>query len=401
MWPFKRGPQPVTQPEFAALFEAQLRKSGEARSIAFEAETFSLVLGKGELRIFLGNHFDEYRAAKPERRQPCLERAVRAASKPLEIPLKFADALPSLLPRVRERVFHELMALRLRLDPRGVPDIPHRPVGRDFSASVAFDGPDSVAAIMAPQLSGWTKTLDEALVPAIANLERRSGGLWEQPAAGLWSSPWHDDHDAARVLLVDLVRGLEVKGDPVAMIPNQNLLLIAGSADAAALEAMAQLAAKTLALPRPMSGAAMRLRDREWVTFEPGGDEPGAKALRELRLQTLARDSAEQGELLRAMLASRREDVFVAKLMLIQNKKTGATASLTSWAENVPSLLPESESIVFGQMKGGKPAGIRATVSWEAAQRVLGDAMKPEGLHPERWRVSGFPTEEQFRAMGA
>ena len=34
-------------------------------------------------------------------------------------------------------------------------------------------------------------------------------------------------------------------------------------------------------------------------------------------------------------------------------------------------------------------------VPWDHAASVMGDAMQPQGLVPERWRVDRFPSEEE------
>ncbi len=38
---------------------------------------------------------------------------------------------------------------------------------------------------------------------------------------------------------------------------------------------------------------------------------------------------------------------------------------------------------------------------WERVMQVAGHLMEPLNLYPPRYKVSEFPTEEQFRAMGA
>lgn len=398
MWPFSKKDRPLEPAGFAALFEKALRAAGEARPIRFDAATFSLAIGDGSALVFLSNHFDEYRASAAGDREALLARAIRSVREFREIPGDFEKALPDLLPRVRERVVHEFQKLNTKGD---LPPIPHRVLADCFAVGVALDRPDSVASVMEPHLAAWKKTLDEALVPAIANLERKSGGAWEAIGPGAWASPWHDDHDAARVLLVDMIRGLGVRGAPVAMIPNQNLLLVSGAEDAQGLDSIAAKATEVLAKPRAMSGAAMILQGRTWARFEPAQGQPGAEALRVARLHSAARDGTEQGELLKAKFEKEGRDVYVATFMLFQDKRNGALRSLTSWAQNVEALLPETEAIVFGRIKAGKPDGIRAQVGWADAKRVLGDAMKPQGLYPERYFVSGFPTEAQFEAMGA
>jgi hypothetical protein len=56
-----------------------------------------------------------------------------------------------------------------------------------------------------------------------------------------------------------LIRELEVKGDPVAMVPNRDTLLVTGWADEPGLARMAALAEDAAGHPRPVSGVSVRL----------------------------------------------------------------------------------------------------------------------------------------------
>lgn len=67
----------------------------------------------------------------------------------------------------------------------------------------------------------------------------------------------------SRLLLSNVIRQIEVKGDPVAMIPNRETLIVAGSEDAAGLAAMLLLATEALQQPRLISGVALRLDGEE------------------------------------------------------------------------------------------------------------------------------------------
>ncbi|KAF0246688.1 MAG: hypothetical protein FD180_507 [Planctomycetota bacterium] len=400
MWPFRRKARSVDPAAFSILFEERLRKAGEQRPVVRDMQEFALVVGDGALRIFLRNHFDEYNAAAESDRDRLLTRAVRAAVTPLEIPPTFAAALPALLPRLRVRVFHEFLRLRSESGGPAIPEIPYRAVAGHFAASLAYDGPDSVAAVSATRLDEWKTGFDEAMAAALANLERRSGEKWERPHRGVLASPWRDDHDASRILLVDLVRGLGLKGDPVAMIPSQNQVLLAGSGDHEGLASMANLAGQSLRKPRAMSGVAIRLAGREWKPFDPGDGSPLAWALRAFRLHSISQEYAEQKDLLQAHFAARKEEIYVAALMLIRSRDSDRVSSLTTWTEGVETLLPEAEAIGFMQVVGGEKSEMRGMVSWERAAAVLGSGLNPEGMYPARYRVNGFPTEEQFAEMG-
>jgi hypothetical protein len=400
VWPFSRKEKPLDLEGFAVLFTKRLQQAGESRPIRYDRDAQTLVLGGGESRVNIENFFADWQAAPPELREAGLARALKAVRDAGDIPADFALAAPGLVPRIRERVFHELVRLQLQVDPRGVAEIPHRPLGRDFTVGLGFDREHSVAVVMNDQLKAWGKTLEEALVPALENLRKRSEGDWVSIAQGAWASPWKDDHDPARVLLPEVIAVQEVRGLPVVMITGQNSVLLSGSEDALGLQAMAERAVADLSKPRAMGGAAMVLEGGAWKPFEPPPGRPGAEAMRAARLHFLHRDYAEQGQILKAGLAKRNEDVFVAAFMLLEDKRTGSKSSLTTWAEGVEAMLPETETIAFGRIVGGKPGPLRGRVAWAEVRRVMGERMKPMGMFPERYRVGGFPTESEFKAMG-
>ncbi len=72
-------------------------------------------------------------------------------------------------------------------------------------------------------LDKWGVTFYEALEVARRNLaEKQFAFLGSKDGDGVpWSSVQKDSYDAARILLLDAIRGLGVRGDVVAMIPNR------------------------------------------------------------------------------------------------------------------------------------------------------------------------------------
>jgi hypothetical protein len=36
---------------------------------------------------------------------------------------------------------------------------------------------------------------------------------------------------------------------------------------------------------------------------------------------------------------------------------------------------------------------------WVDADRIVGERMKPQGLHPERYMVTGYPTDDQLAEL--
>ena len=85
--------------------------------------------------------------------------------------------------------------------------------------------------------------------------------------------------------------GIEVRGDIIAMAVRPDELLIAGSDDHAAL---AEMAVRTRRCPfdhpRFISGIPLRLVDNHWETYYPRPTSAGYAELKDLSMETLARE---------------------------------------------------------------------------------------------------------------
>jgi hypothetical protein len=82
-------------------------------------------------------------------------------------------------------------------------------------------------------------------------------------------------------------------------------------------------------------------------------------------------------------------------VLVTTDNATRETASLCTWSEGVRTLLPRTSQIAFvspGETEA-EPRIVR--VPWEHAASVMGDAMEPQGLVPERWLVDRFPSDDE------
>jgi hypothetical protein len=211
------------------------------------------------------------------------------------------------------------------------------------------------------------------------------------------ASPWRDHYDASRLLiLADLIDRDDVDGDLVAMIPNRDTLLVAGSDNAGGLAGLAVLAEEILKDPRPLHGYPLCLRGDDWGPFLPEPDHPCAGGFRRLRLKSLARDYAEQASLLNELYRKTGNDDFPASFSAIENPRSGKMLSYCVWAEGVSTLLPETDRVFFFRPGGPQNGEVAANGDWERVTQVVGHLMTPLGTYPERYRVEDFPTDAQL-----
>ena len=388
---------PPSKDDFAKLLTDLIRQAGEKGSIAYEPEEFRL---RGEGRksavIFLHNAYAEYCSADEGVRDRVVKHWVRnwfSASK--DAPEEFEDAKHDLLPVVRSRAHFELNSLRGEVESGSPVSLPYQTLGEHFGVGLVYDLPDSMRSVPQSNLDAWGVTLYEALEVARENLAALpSKFVGPESGEGAYLSATGDSYDASRLLLTDIIRRFSLKGDPVAMVPNRENLVVVGAEDDEGLAGMVKMAVEAMKEPRPISGIALRLDDDEWVPWLPDVSHPSYKDFQRFQLQSLGQDYAEQKDLLDKLHAKRGEDVFVATFSAIQSPN-GRLLSYATWTETTNALLPKTDVLVIGRI-GGQPA----MVEWQRVLDVAGDLMEPLDIYPFRYRVTEFPSDKQLAAMG-
>jgi uncharacterized protein YtpQ (UPF0354 family) len=383
---------------FAKLVIDRLREAGVSGEISYDPEAFQIAVA-GEMRstLFLNNAYQEYCSLSEEDRPKSFRRFVRGwlqAHKPA--PEEYADIQPDILPAVRSRSFFESARLRMVIGGNEDTYLQYQTLGDDLGLGLVYDMPDSMKPISNKELDLWGVTFYEALEAARENLRQlRPRIVGPKEGEGTYVFTTNDGYDSTRLILLGLVRQFKVKGNYIAMAPGREMLIVTGSEDTPGLEAMVALAKKAFEQPRTVSGIALRLDGDEWVSWMPEFDHPHYDEFRDLRMQSLGQDYAEQKELLDRLHEKTGEDIFVASFSVMQHKDTGQRMSYCVWPKGAGSLLPRTERIVLGG-DGEK----LIMVSWEKACEVAGGMMTLTEMYPERYRVEGFPSAEQLAAMG-
>jgi hypothetical protein len=260
-------------------------------------------------------------------------------------------------------------------------------------------------SIIQEDLDQWHVSFYEALEAARRNLEQMGNvafaSLQGKAGEGVYISATGDNYDASRLVMLDLVRKMPVRGDYIAMVPNRDTLVITGSEDAAGLEVMCKLGEESFDKPRPISTVALRLEGDSWESWLPPPDSPAFAKLHELRLRTIGMEYNDQKELLDQIYQQSGEDLFVASFSALQNKQSGRISSYSIWSQGIASLLPETDDIVFLRADpAADKVEVAAAGSWQRVREITGDLMRPEGTYPERYRVREFPTSQQLAAIG-
>ena len=390
--------KPKSREQFARTMLHTMRKKNPAAKAEYNPADFSIVRTPGGT-TFLSNAYDEYR------RCPALKRgkliAFYAALKPPSetlVPTAFAEAATHLLPRVRDRFSHEAMRFMKSPDGKG-PDVAYELLNEHLTVELVYDTPESMMLVPRKSLEEWGVSFETAMKTARDNLWKISNENWRQPVPGLHVAPWRDFHGASRLFLHDLVWQLPVKGDHVAMVPNRNCLFVAGDQDDDALLGMARLAETQFNEPRFMTAIAFRLNGNRWETFLPPRSSAAHTQFRELQTRSIGQLYHEQTSLLERHFKERGDanPSFVASFIGTKGP-AGGLVTASSWAEDVHTLLPETDCYAIGAMKNGKAEHL-GFLERDVIFREFRDLLQPTDYYPPRWKTSGFPSKERLAAM--
>jgi uncharacterized protein YtpQ (UPF0354 family) len=385
-------PKEPTQDTFAQWVSDGIRKAGATCEIVYDPERFSLSQAdKDGTVMFLANAYQEYCSAAESIRPRIIQRFVRSwFIGAIALPESFEDLHPDLLPIVRTRYYFDLTRTNAG---RGTV-LPHQVLGEHLGIGLVYDLPQAMRSITQDNLDGWGVTFYEAMEAARHNLiQLQHAFIGPTQGEGVYLCVANDGYASSRLILLDVIRQLRVAGDPVAMVSNPETLIVAGSEDTDGLKGMLRLATNALQQPRPISGMAVRLDGDEWMPWLPDPSHAFFNEFRGLQLQSFARDYDQQKEVLDG---TTDKDTFVASFSIVQHPETGDFMTYCVWPKDTLTLLPHTDRIAF--MQEGKGPLL---AEWDRVVEVMGELVTPMGIYPERLRVSGFPTDEQFKAMGA
>jgi len=381
--------------------------TGEQRPVRYDKGAFALYVGAlegGERQtIWLQNMFASF-VQLSGAEQPAALRSIVASIGEAEVPkpATFDLAAGHLLPLVRARADLDQWRLQCRLqseDARIWPsEIPHRSLSPTLVAWLAIDGEHTITWVTADDLDRWGVALDAAFERAIANLAAREAKPFLEHSPGLYRSDWVDRYDASRLLLPEAIAGLPLKGSPVAMALNRDILLVTGAADTDGLLAMARAGQAMLTEPCLISTSTLVLESGIWRPFAPDADIPGQQGLCEIQEMQASINYAGQKVLLDALHTKTGEDVYVATHAVRRDERSGHfLGSFATWTSGVDTLLPQAQSIALVEFESRR----MHLVPWGTVASVAAELLEPTEHWPERFRVRKFPDEAQLERLRA
>jgi hypothetical protein len=390
------------QEKFAHLVRRGLIAAGERRPVLFDKSAFALRLGmfgkEDQPQVFyLQNFFTAYSRLPKAKQAHELEHIIASFAESHEpMPGSFAAAAERLMPQVRPMTEFGIWRLVGQLEGSGLEEMPFRQITSSVATWLAYDGDRNARRITTRQLAKWGVNFDTAFDLALTNLRRRSEKAFATVAPGVYCSDWADTCDTSRILLTDIIAALPVRGAPVAMMPNRDVLLVTGAEDQEGLRNITRSARKVLADPRPLGANALLLEAGVWHDYVPSMAQRSGIELVELQEEQASSYYADQKGLLDKIHETTGEDIFVASHKIRRESDSDRFIdSITTWTEGVDTLLPRAKSLLLLQ-----PKYRRMIISpWDDVVAVAGALLVPMGWWPERFHVLRHPTEAEIEQL--
>ncbi len=392
-----RGKSP--QDKFAHMLQERLKKGGETREVSYDAEAFTLCRTEDDQTFYLGNAFAEFERADDEDRESVIRVFLSTwFTSQFELPESFDDAKTDILLTVRDRSYFEV-DIPLCSDTLELGDgLLYSEFAECLAIAPVYDMPTSIRSLSDDDLTAWDVTLYEVIEIAKQNLREITQQCAQAGDVFLFASG--DSHDAARMLLTDVIESLETAGSPIAMVPNREMLIVTGEQSTEGLEAMLGIAGQALDHERRISSSAFRLTGGNWSPWLPDEDHPLHQAFKVLRVQGQLGDYERQQELWQKRLATADGYTFVSRFAAIEDDDD-TIRTYTIWPATVPASLPHADYVMFmASNDDGSPSHLAAAAEWQTVERLAGDLMSAEECYPPRFRVSGFPDGKLIAQLG-
>lgn|GEM_PF-3737532 len=381
-----------TPAEFAQHLVDEIFAHGEREEVTYDAEENVIRSGDGGV-LSLSRIYREYCKLDPDDREGFCHNIVRTwFIRYFEMPDDFEDARPDILVAVRSRSYHENLKLHFTLEKMeeaqqqgeelseaSAPALPpYKPFASILGVTPVYDFPTGIRPLSQLEYSQWGMEMEELIEVGVGNLHEQphpmgylsssqagediAGSLEEvfrnahpedfaDLPPGLYTMVNGDSYSASRLLDIEMVRKLNVQGDPVAMLPTRETLFITGSEDEQMLEVMVVMASNAFdQAERAITGGAFRLNElNEWEYWMPPPHSPSAAAFFSLHAKSLAQDFCEQGAILRDFYKNQERRIAIPDVIAQEtpSKVSNVTASITRWEKGAVTLLPRADVVVM------------------------------------------------------
>lgn len=388
----------ISPERFAQLVIEALRARGEKLPIHFDAGAFVLRIGENPQAavaiVNLQNAYNECENASKDRHAEIIKRlaSVRGREK---APSDYTIAKARLGLSLCNSAYLDVHRGTCELHDAPVErnSLVHRPITDELVVVLVDDDGNSLQFLDETYLAKWGVTIETAMRDATINLAVK-GAVIEQVGSALYCQ-MGDSYDAARIVLVEMLRDLPIKGKPVALAPDRDCLIFTGSEDMDGLTQMVAMGhVRFDDRTRAIGGRPVVLEGNKWAPFNP--PEPvNEKFIQLTQLHDELRYD-QQATLLRKLHEKRNDSVRIAEFSRGPTGAWNQFTTLTLWEKGGPALLPQAELVAFMD----RVTDTVYLADWNDVVRVVGQHMVRTQDVPPRYRVVSFPTSAELQAMG-
>lgn len=396
----------VNRDEFARLAQDFIAQElPAATQVTYDTAKYRLLLKYADgLHHFVHLEYalSEYNKATPLNKQRALRRRLWTLLPTLkDIPKE--RILKQLRPRFFERQTLALYDYRRRLYAKLDPEITaelkpdNRPYNSELAVGLVFELSEQAADVTSDRRSKWGESFEILLDVAMKNLDVQGNpSRFEKLREGLYVSNTGDDYDAARLLMPDFLSGLELKGEPIVMLPLAATLLVADSENDTALMTAADLTLQAGQTSQGLSGFALKKTPTGWEPWLPPTERRSYEKLLLTRLQSKARAYQEQQHLLENLYQLEGVKEAVGPFAVLRGDENEVLTA-TMWLYGTVALLPKADLVELVWPTPPSQEEPRTwAIKWEQLAKLLGDRMTLTQEVPERWRVQQFPADEEL-----
>ena len=389
----------VTTPErFVALVLRRMQKTGSFQQLTDNKDEFSIKfkdVRNNPMTFNLHNVYKDYQKATPKGRAAVLDKYILGFASPPDMSDR-GEALKNLMPVIRDKAMFENATLMGRLsgNTKASNVTPTEPFLGHLVIALVMDSEHSTMTVSQGKLDEWGLDFNSALKLATDNLRDKTEAKFRSNGKGVFISAWCDVYDASRLLLTDMLYRLPIQGEPVIAIPSRNHLLVTGSRNENGIAEIVDLTVDVLTNDtRPLAEQLFQFRDGTWALFD--GTIPAKERLNKARCLRIMGVYEDQKKLLTQIYEKENIDIFIASYRVYDNPQLGGFIGITQWTRGVVTLLPRSDYLWFYCTLKREII----SVPWDAATSIVGEFNAEPSLHPERFLVSDFPSDEQLAAL--
>lgn len=385
---------PVTRADFARRIQAALKALGVAQDFEWDELDNRLTQPDGP-SFPLEEHFLEVQTQPVAQLDALVGAYAYMYVHPPRQPETWAEAKERVFPWVRPMAFHAYRGYQIQTGEK-VDNVPYGALTPHVTVCAATPSKMKTLVVTVPDLERWGVSFEAVLEQARENIAQRGMLPWlaSPEFPGMYRSPWKDEFGIGRMVFRDIYASLGLKGDPVVIAPSWQSFFVAGSDDIQGLTSLAKFAVPIAQREPFLILRPLRARGDAFEHWLPPEGHPAREPLHLLHLLNEVGDYGAQARTGRLFLERQEQASNIPVPAICGVRGAPGLHTMATWLEGPPCALPE---VGFVLLK--RKYSTIGYVSFDALKRVLGPALAPMNMYPQRWLGRAFPTEEQLAAM--